>query len=163
MLAVVERVRHSLHPASHLHPANAAQAGPDKVFTSDDMKKALKTWENNPKDWMDETTLRALDFDQELTSAKKHKIRHSAFSTLQFYLLGNKHLIHFLIKYPVCSAEQPAHDIQAFLGKWADHSRSGEYQRAVDDSTPCEKDHTRLSKKQKTYGRPNTKLSVANG
>ena len=49
VLAVVERIRHSLHPASHLHPANAAQAIPDKVFTDDDMKKALKTWDNNSK------------------------------------------------------------------------------------------------------------------
>ena len=101
VLDVVERVRHSLHPASRLHPANAALPGPDKVFTDDDMKMALKTWENNPKDWMDETTLRALDCDQELTSAKKHKMRHSAFSTMQFQLLGKKHLIHYLIKYPV--------------------------------------------------------------
>ena len=94
VLAVVERIRHSLHPASHLHPANAAQAGPnvpnDKVFTDKDMKKAFKTWENNPKDWMDETTLRALECDLELTSAKRHNKLHSAFSTIQ--------LIHFLIK-----------------------------------------------------------------
>jgi hypothetical protein len=147
VLAVVERIRHSLHPASHLHPANAAQAGPDKVFTDDDMKKALKTWENNPEDWMEETTLRALDCDPELTSAKRHNKLHSASSTMQFQLLGNKHLIHFLIKYPVCSAEQPAHAIQAFHDKWADYSRREEYQRAVGDSTQCEKDHTRLSNK----------------
>ena len=50
VLVVVGRFRHSLHPASHFHPANAAQAGPDKVFNDDDMKMALKTWENNPKD-----------------------------------------------------------------------------------------------------------------
>ena len=106
----MERIRHSLHPASHLHPANAAQAGPDKVFTEDDMIKALNTWENNPKDWMDETTLRALASDK-LTSARKQEMRHSAFSTIQFHLLGNKHLIHFL------SAEQHAHDIQTFLDK----------------------------------------------
>ena len=66
---------------------------------------------------------------------------------MQFHLPGNKHLIRFLIKYPVCKDEKPAHDIQAFLDKWADYSWSEEYQRAVDDSTPCEKDRTRLSNK----------------
>ena len=88
-----------------------------------------------------------LNATPKLTPAKRHNKLHSAFSTMQFQLLGNKHLIHLLIKYLVCSAEQPAHDIQAFLDKWADWIQSEEYQRAVDDSTPCEKDHTRLSQK----------------
>ena len=88
-----------------------------------------------------------LNATPKLTPAKRHNKLHSAFSTMQFPLLGNKHLIHLLIKYLVCSAEQPAHDIQAFLDKWADWIQSEEYQRAVDDSTPCEKDHTRLSQK----------------
>jgi hypothetical protein len=135
VLAVVEGIR-----SAHLHKANAAQAGPNdndkikalttwqrrslhrQVFTDDDMMKAFKTWQNNPKDWMDERTLQALECDPKLTPAKRHNKLHSAFGTMQFQLLGNKHLIHHFIKYPVHNADQPAHAIQAFLDKWADHS-----------------------------------------
>ena len=93
---------------------------------------------------MDETSLHALP---RLAPAEKHNKLHSAFRTMQFQLLGSKHLIHYLIKYLVCDAEQPAHVIQDFLDKWVVHSQSEGHRRAVADSTPCDKDHTRLSKK----------------
>ena len=123
-------------------PTNPLHVPIDKVLTDDDMKQVFNTWQNNHEDWMDEATLRKLP---DLTPKKRQAKIHQAFSTMQFQLLGNKHLIHYLIKYPFCSAEQPADAIQAFLHEWAVHCQSEEYRHAVADSRPCKKNHKRLS------------------
>ena len=86
-------------------PTNPLHVPIDKVLTDDDMKQVFNTWQNNHEDWMDEATLRMLP---DLTPKKRQAKIHQAFSAMQFQLLGNKHLIHYLIKYPLRSAEQPA-------------------------------------------------------
>ena len=123
-------------------PTNPLDVPIDKVLTDDDMRQVFNTWRNNHEDWMDEETLRMLP---QLTRKKRQAKIHQAFSTMQFQLLGNKHLIHYLIKYPLRSAEQRADAIKAFLEEWEVHCQSEEYRHAVADRRPCKKNHKRLS------------------
>ena len=63
------RIEHALIVVERAQPGRNVPNG--KVFTEDDMIRALEIWQNNPQDWMDETTLHACDKDHTRQSKNK--------------------------------------------------------------------------------------------
>ena len=78
---------------------------------------------------------------QTLENCKSQQARHqkikSAFSTMLFELFGNKSLTDACIRFPVCSAEQPAYVLKQFGEAW----------EAAKDSTGLQKNTRALAGK----------------
>ena len=64
-----------------------------------------------------------------------------------FELLGNKSLTETCIRYPVCSAEQPAYILKEFGEAWEAAKNSMELQKAREQSNP--NPNTRLSRQNR--------------
>ena len=65
-----------------------------------------------------------------------HQKIKSAFSAMLFELFGNKSLTETCIRYPVCSAEQPAYILKEFGEAWEAAKNSMELQKAREQSNP---------------------------
>ena len=76
------------------------------IFHEDDMKEIMNAWRRQPETWMWNETLQKL---QNNTPQACHQKIKSAFSTMLFELFGNRRLTETCIRFPVCSAEQPAY------------------------------------------------------
>ena len=105
-----------------------AQRGDTLVFNEDDMTELLNEWRQQPHTWMRTDTLNELqDIHSNQTSYQKTR---GAFSAMQFHLFGNKHLTQTLIRFPICSAVQPAAVLQAVAATWKHCRDTMEYQSA---------------------------------
>ena len=71
----------------------------------------------------------------ESQQAQHQKIK-SAFSAMLFELFGNKSLTDTCIRFPVCSAEQPAYVLKQFGEAWEAAKDSMEVQKAREHSQP---------------------------
>ena len=78
------------------------------------------------------------------TTQRWHQKTKSSFSVMLFDLFGNKSLVDICIRYPVCSAEQPASILKKFGQAWEDAKDDAELQTARQRSQPNE--DLRLSK-----------------
>jgi hypothetical protein len=85
---------------------------------------------------MKSITLQALE---ELPSTQRqHQMAKGAFSVMLFELFGNKDLTDTFIRYPLCSAVQPASVLKAFAEAWKQCKDTVECKRAIEQSKPNE-------------------------
>ena len=112
------------------------------IFHDEDMKEIMNAWRNQPKTWMKNETLQKLQND---TPQERHQKIKSAFSTMLFSLFGNKSLTDICIRYPVCSAGQPANIFKEFAKAWEAAQNSIQLQKRREQSKP--NPNVRLSKK----------------
>ena len=118
-------------------------------------------WMEDHDSWMNARTIQ--EYQQRLNSEDKgarqraHQMRHSAFSTYQFQVLGNKHILLACIQHPMCSAVQPvspthsaaqpvSSSIAGFMEAWEKEKRSEEYQKRKKISEKRTAEQTRLKK-----------------
>ena len=94
------------------------------VFNGDDMSEILNAWRSQPRTWMRESTWQRLQ-NIESWQAYHQKLRGN-FNTMLFQLFGNKALVDFFIRYPICSVDKPASLLENFREAWADFANSGE-------------------------------------
>ena len=71
-----------------------------------------------------------------LTPQAVHQKTKSAFSTMLFELFGDKSLTETFIRFPICSAVQPAYILKDFAKAWKAGKETMEYKRAREQSQP---------------------------
>ena len=115
------------------------------VFNADDMRETMNEWRKRPETWMDPQSLEkvaAMETRQEYHQACKNK-----FNTMLFELFGNKCFVELCVRFPICSAEQPAAILKRFAVQWQDFRDSPQAKQAREISTKkTEHDAPRLSK-----------------
>ena len=111
------------------------------IFHDRDMREIMNAWRSQPETWMKSETLQKL---KNYTTQQCHQTIKSAFSTMLFSLFGNKSFTETCIRYPVCSAEQPANILKEFAEAWQAGQNSIELQRERERSKP--NPNKRLSK-----------------
>ena len=122
------------------------------IFNSDDMMETMNTWRKQPHTWSKATeALNKLSTNQE-----HHLSLKSKFNTMLFEIFGNKAFVATFIKFPICSAEQPAPILRSFAQGWQSWRNSAEANRARELSQQKEPGKERLSKqirklKEKEY------------
>ena len=103
------------------------------IFHSDDMKEILNAWRIQPETWMKNETLKKLE---NYKPQDRHLKIKGAFSRMLFQLFGNKSFTETCIRYPVCSAEQPAYILKEFGKAWEAAKNSMKLQKARKQSRP---------------------------
>ena len=73
-----------------------------------------------------------------------HQLRRSAFSVYQFQIIGNKHMLHAMIRTGLGSADQPAMQLAQFIRSWHEYKESDEHRRAMQDSVKKTDEQCRL-------------------
>ncbi len=71
-----------------------------------------------------------------MTKPAAHVRTKSAFNTMLFELFGDKSFVETLLRFPVCSAAQPAEILTKFAATWKTRTDAVEYTRAQELSTP---------------------------
>ena len=89
------------------------------IFTETDMKDIMKSWERSPETW-----------SKNPHAQRRHNACHSSFQSMLFQLMGCKALVSMFIKYPICSAQQPASLLRDFAVNWRTW-RESEERKAV--------------------------------
>ena len=117
-----------------------AQQGDSLIFNDDDMTEVLNQWRKEPQTWMRSDTLQNLS---KLRPQAAHQKTKGAFSTMLFELFGNKSLTETFIRFPICSAVQPASILKDFAKAWKACKDTDGYKRAREHSQPNQE--TRLS------------------
>ena len=64
---------------------------------------------------------------------------------MSFQLLGNSHLVDFLIRYNVAGGVQPPQLVEEFSKLWKDYRETDDYKQSVERSKPGGPDHVRRS------------------
>ena len=114
------------------------------VFNSEDMKEIMNSWRNHPETWMHERSLQFVNDIQK--DQARHQAIKSRFSTMLFELFGNKAFVELLIRFPICSVEQPATLLKSFAEAWQGFRNTPEATRAREISQRNETGEQRLSK-----------------
>ena len=114
------------------------------VFNADDMKETMNSWRHQPETWMQKQSLQIVN--EFGTPQAYHQALKSKFSTMLFELFGNKALVELFIRFPICSAEQPAWLLKDFVGAWENFRDTPEASRARESSQKNETGEARLSK-----------------
>ena len=104
-----------------------AQQGDSLIFNDDDMTEVLNQWRKEPQTWMRSDTLQNLS---KLRPQAAHQKTKGVFSTMLFELIGNKSLTETFIRFPICSAVQPASILNEFAKAWKACKDTGGYKRA---------------------------------
>jgi hypothetical protein len=65
---------------------------------------------------------------------KTHQLRRSAFSAYQFQIIGNKHMLHAMIRTPLSSVAQSTVQLQDFINNWQEYKQKREHQKTVQDN-----------------------------
>ena len=102
------------------------------IFDADDMREIMNSWRKQPLTWMDAKSLELLA--QTKNDQQYHKDCKRKFSVMLFHLFGNKALVDVLIRFPICSAEQPAPMLKKFKIAWRSFNNSEEAERARETS-----------------------------
>ena len=89
------------------------------IFTETDMKDIMKSWKRSPATW-----------SKNPHAQRRHNACHSSFQSMLFQLMGCKALVAMFIKYPICSAQQPASLLKDFAVNWRTW-RESEERKAV--------------------------------
>ena len=121
----------------------------DLVFSRSDMQEVMNTWRNQPDTWMrpeSQQKLREIAIQQ-----KRHQFVQARFNTMLFELFGNKCLVELFVRYPICSAEQPASDtVQKPYAACFRHSLLNNFAKdmqSIGDSPECIRARERSQKK----------------
>jgi hypothetical protein len=86
------------------------------IFGDKDMIEIMNTWKNEPEKWMKNETLQKLKGC--IVQQLNHQTTSGVLPTMKLELFGNKSLTDTCIRYPVCSAEQPASIFKDFAEAW---------------------------------------------
>jgi len=115
LLAVTQRQRELYieELASRRDPR--AKSAATLIFTEMDMKTIMNKWRDNYDTWSN--NLQALN--NQPTAQRRHAAVHGRFTTMLFQLMGDKALVETFIKFPICSAEQPASECIRILRDFA--------------------------------------------
>ena len=145
-LLAVTNTQRSNHIARLAYRNDArAQDAHALIFDKDDMKEIMNEWRHQPQTWMDSKSLAKVN---EIENRQAyHQACKKRFSTMLFQLFGNKALAEIFVRFPVCSAEQPASIIKNFAKAWHNFRDSEEANRAREHSKKKEEPRDpRLSK-----------------
>ena len=116
---------------------------PDAVFDSWDMEEIYKTWMDDYTSWMNPKNIEEYEVLLRSNSKGKgkgkgigdaqqaHQKRRRSFGAYLFQILGNKHVLLASIKYPLCSAAQPAKIIEEFMTAWEKEKATDDYKKRV--------------------------------
>jgi hypothetical protein len=116
---------------------------PDAVFDSWDMEEIYKTWMDDYTSWMNPKNIEEYEVLLRSNSKGKgkgkgigdaqqaHQKRRRSFAAYLFQILGNKHVLLASIKYPLCSAAQPAKIIEEFMTAWEKEKATDDYKKRV--------------------------------
>jgi len=104
------------------------------VLGSEDMAEIMNAWRAELQTWMNPQSLEELA--KKTRQQDIHKACHSKFNTMLFQLIGNKALVDLFVRYPMCSAEQPAAILRSFAEGWHRATTSPEAERAREISEP---------------------------
>ena len=102
------------------------------IFDADDMRDIMNSWRKQPHTWMDAKSLELLA--QTKSDQQYHQDCKRKFNVMLFHLFGNKALVDVLIRFPICSAEQPAPMLKKFEIAWRSFNNSEEAERARETS-----------------------------
>jgi hypothetical protein len=106
------------------------------------MKETMNEWRKRPETWTNSLqTLNDMRSTQE-----RHQGSKSRFNTMLFQLFGNKSLVDFFVRFPICSAAQPAPLLRSFAQAWQSFRSSPEADRAQENSRNNMPGEVRLSK-----------------
>ena len=111
------------------------------IFSNNDMQEAFNEWRKAPNTWMKPESLHLINA---MDNQAYHQACKSRFSTMLFQLFGNKALVELFVRFPVCSAEQPAELLNKFARCWETCTNSSEVRKARDNARPSTE--ARLSK-----------------
>ena len=117
------------------HLRRCPALAPDAVFEKWDMEEIYKTWMEDYTSWMNAKNIK--DYEDLLRRTGKgvqqqaHQKRRRSFAAYLFQILGNKHVLLASIKYPLCSAAQPAKIIEEFMTAWEEEKATDEYKERV--------------------------------
>ena len=90
------------------------------VFTDKDMQEIMNRWRNRPEKWSNKY------YDPTLTTEERHRRIHANFNAFLFQIFGCKALVEMCIKFPICSADQPAFLLKKFTNDWLEWRGSPE-------------------------------------
>ena len=99
------------------------------IFHDNDMKEIMKTWKQQPEKWMRKKTLQKLDTYSRRQAC--HQKTKGSFNTMLFELFGNKALVEMCIRYPICSAAQPASILADFSIAYQEAHDSAELEKST--------------------------------
>lgn len=100
------------------------------VFTDKDMQEIMNRWRNRTDKWSNQY------YDPTLTAEERHRRIHANFNAFLFQIFGCKALVEMCIKFPICSADQPALFLKKFTNDWLEWRGSPERE---DLKKRCEK------------------------
>ena len=106
------------------------------------MTETMNAWRSQPQTWMDPQSLQTVNAIK--TPQEYHQACKSKFGTMLFQIIGNKALVELLVRFPICSAAQPASVLKTFPKDWQNIRDSPMAIKAREDSQP--KMEPRLSK-----------------
>ena len=112
------------------------------VFQREDMTETMNAWRGQPQTWMDPQSLQRVN--AMMSQQEYHQACKSKFDTMLFQLFGNKALVELLVRFPICSAAQPASVLKSFAKDWQNIKDSPMACKAREDSQ--QKMEPRLSK-----------------
>ena len=131
-LLTVTHKQRSLHIERLGSKGDPRADSPDTlIFTGDDMAETLNTWRRHPETW---------------SNATQGIGGKGRFNAMLFEIFGNRALVEMFIRFPMCSAEQPAPLLRSFAERWQTWRESDEAKRVVELSQRKEPGHVRLSK-----------------
>ena len=154
------------------HLQRRPDLAPDAVFTKWDMEEIHKTWLEDYRSWMNPKSIE--DYEDLLRSngegkgkgkgkdkgkgkgkdkgkgkgvaQQAHQKRRQSFSAYLFQILGNKHVLLASIKYPLCSAAQPAQIIEDFMSSWNQEKATDDYKKRRRISEQATEERKQLKK-----------------
>ena len=132
------------------HLRRCPDLAPDAVFEKWDMEEIYKSWMEDYTSWMNAKNIK--DYEDLLRRTGKgvqqqaHQKRRRSFSAYLFQILGNKHVLLASIKYPLCSAAQPAKIIEEFMTAWEKEKATDDYKKRVRMSEKATEERKQLKK-----------------
>jgi len=145
-LLTVTHKQRSLHIERLASKGDPRADSPDTlIFTGDDMAETMNTWRHHPETWSNATEA----LNDSSTKQAVHLGGKSRFNAMVFEIFGNRALVEMFIRFPMCSAEQPAPMLRSFAERWQTWRESDEAKRVVELSQRKEPGHVRLSKQIK--------------
>jgi hypothetical protein len=127
-----ERGNHIARLAAKNDPR--ASHGDTIEFTKDDITATINEWRQRPETWMNPKSLQWIN----RLSKRQRRGReiHKRFHTMLHQIYGNKPLVDLCLRYPICSAEQPAELLSRFADEWEKTLATRHTNRSTPTDTP---------------------------
>ena len=92
------------------------------------MKAALNAWRHEPETWMEPKSMQKLNATE--NQQAEQQACKQRFNAMLFELFGNNTLVDLFIRFPICSAAQPAPILRGFAKAWCKYKDSLDHQKA---------------------------------